>query len=366
MPAQLRRAVPGDLEALVRLENLVFQSDRISRRSFKAFLAGDTDDTLIAHHDGVIIGYAIVLYRAKTAVARLYSIAIDPASAGRGIGAMLLEAAENAAFERDRIILRLEVREDNARAIQLYEREGFHKFARQPDYYEDGAAALRFEKRLRGDTDSAPAVPYYEQSEDFTCGPSCLLMAMAHYLPQFTPSPIMEIRLWREATTVFMLSGPGGCEPYGLAVAAAEHGLSAEIVVSIDGPLFLQSVRSEEKRRVMVLTQEDFRNRAAKCGIHAAIRGFTLDDMRDAVAAGKLVIVLITGYHMFGKKVPHWVLVIGDDGRHLIIHDPWVEDEAGETPAEAARVPIPYQPFMAMARFGRDGLRAAVILGRKA
>ena len=53
-----------------------------------------------------------------------------------------------------------------------------------------------------------------------------------------------------------------------------------------------------------------------------------LDDIRRATAdEGKLVLVLISGFLMFGKKVPHWVLAIGDDGDHILIHDPWVEDE---------------------------------------
>ena len=42
----------------------------------------------------------------------------------------------------------LEVRADNARAITLYDERGYVKFATIPDYYEDGASALRYEKRL--------------------------------------------------------------------------------------------------------------------------------------------------------------------------------------------------------------------------
>jgi len=40
------------------------------------------------------------------------------------------------------------VRIDNAGAIALYRREGFAGTGREENYYEDGAAALRFEKRL--------------------------------------------------------------------------------------------------------------------------------------------------------------------------------------------------------------------------
>jgi ribosomal protein S18 acetylase RimI-like enzyme len=44
--------------------------------------------------------------------------------------------------------MRLEVREDNARAIGLYEKSGYRLFGRKPGYYADGATALRFEKTL--------------------------------------------------------------------------------------------------------------------------------------------------------------------------------------------------------------------------
>ena len=46
------------------------------------------------------------------------------------------------------------------------------------------------------------------------------------------------------------------------------------------------------------------------------------------------------------------------------MHDPWIEDERHETISDAANVPVPYDIFMHMAQFGRDGLRAAIILGK--
>ena len=45
--------------------------------------------------------------------------------------------------------MRLEVRGRNRRAIALYEGEGYCRFGRIEDYYEDGAPAFRYEKALR-------------------------------------------------------------------------------------------------------------------------------------------------------------------------------------------------------------------------
>ena len=46
------------------------------------------------------------------------------------------------------------------------------------------------------------------------------MMAMTALDPSRTMDANDEIRIWREATTVFMTSGHGGCGPYGLALAA--------------------------------------------------------------------------------------------------------------------------------------------------
>ena len=365
MPVAIRQARASDIEALVRIENAVFETDRLSRRSFRQLIERETAEILVAEADGgEVAGYCVVLFRRGSGVARLYSIAVAPERARQGVGRELLSAAETAAFDHDRMILRLEVREDNGRAIAVYSKNGYRRIGRELDYYEDGAPALRYEKMLRGTVPFATRVPFYEQTSEFTCGPACLLMAKAYFEPGFEPTPVLEVRLWREATTVFMMSGPGGCEPFGLAVAAHENGMAAEILVSFYGALFLQSVRSEEKRRVMELAQVDFRNRAEEYGIPVDYRAFGLDDIRAALGAGKLVVVLVSGFLMFGKKVPHWVLAIGDDGEHIIIHDPWVEDARGETTADAAAIPVPHDVFMGMAQYGRK-LRAAVILGKR-
>ncbi|SKA07935.1 GNAT family N-acetyltransferase/peptidase C39 family protein [Consotaella salsifontis] len=367
LPIRLRPASQDDVDHLVELESEAFDADRITRRSFRNLIQSKSAVVTLAvdPDTDALLGYAALLIRASTALARLYSIAVARRAAGRGVGRALLSGMEREAFGRDRIALRLEVREDNQPAISLYRSEGYRPIGRYLDYYADHSPALRFEKTLRGDTALQSTVPYYEQTTDFTCGACCLMMALARDIEGFEMSPVKEIRLWREATTIFMMSGPGGCDPYGLAVAAYEAGLSSEIHVSEPGDLFLEGVRSLEKQKIMGLAQEDFRTRARDYGIPVSVRPFSVADLSAAIAAGKTAMVLVSGYQMFGKKVPHWVLAHGDDGRHIIIHDPWVDDEHGETIADAASLPIPYAAFERIARFGKIGLRAAVFLAKR-
>jgi ribosomal protein S18 acetylase RimI-like enzyme len=97
-----------------------------------------------------LLGYALTMFRAGTRVARLYSISVDPAARGQGLGARLLADAERGARARGCERLRLEVRVHNRRAIALYESRGYLRFARRVGYYQDGTDAFRYEKHLVG------------------------------------------------------------------------------------------------------------------------------------------------------------------------------------------------------------------------
>jgi ribosomal protein S18 acetylase RimI-like enzyme len=147
-PAKLRRGRLRDIDALVALENAVFTTDILSRRSFRHFLTAPKSSLIVAEESGKLAGYALVLYPARSKLARLYSIAVAPHIASRGIGPLLLAAAEAAAARRQRCAMRLEVHEHNTRAIGRYEKSGYRLFGRHRRYYDDGADALRFDKPL--------------------------------------------------------------------------------------------------------------------------------------------------------------------------------------------------------------------------
>jgi [ribosomal protein S18]-alanine N-acetyltransferase len=149
-PAKIRSGHIRDLDALVALENAVFTTDILSRRSLRHFLTAPKSSLIVAQESGKLAGYALVLYPPRSKLARLYSIAVAPHIASRGIGPLLLAAAEAAAARRRRHAMRLEVHEHNTRAIGRYEKSGYRLFGRHHRYYDDGADALRFEKPLGG------------------------------------------------------------------------------------------------------------------------------------------------------------------------------------------------------------------------
>lgn len=146
---RIRRARVPDLSAIVAQEAL-FPSDRMSRASARRFLASPRASVLIAESpDQNVLGNLILLKRADSRKARIYSVVVAPEARGRGIGAQLVAAAERVARSSGREAISLEVRADNAAARAMYEKLGYVVERELPDYYDDGAEGLRLIKRLR-------------------------------------------------------------------------------------------------------------------------------------------------------------------------------------------------------------------------
>ena len=142
----VRRGRVADLDDLCRLDRLVFKHNCMSRRSLRHLLVARSAHVVVAEHDGHISGWAVVLFRSASWIARLYSIAVAPR--GYGLGPALLVAAEVAALARERHTLRLEVHVRNHHAIARYRKAGYQQCGRLKGYYADNADALRFEKQL--------------------------------------------------------------------------------------------------------------------------------------------------------------------------------------------------------------------------
>ena len=192
----IRSATLDDLDTLIAIEQRCFETDRLSRRSFRHLLTRAKAVTLLHEIDGAVTGYALVLFHAGTALARLYSFAVLPEHQGLRIGARLLAAAEAATLEHGYATLRLEVRADNAAARALYHRAGYREMQRLPGYYEDHADGMRLEKTLEARPEpSLVQVPFYEQTLEFTCGPATLMMAMHALDPTLALHRKLELRL---------------------------------------------------------------------------------------------------------------------------------------------------------------------------
>jgi ribosomal protein S18 acetylase RimI-like enzyme len=366
----IRDAKKEDLDALDHIENESFQGDRLSRRRLHHWLKAKNRVMLVCEWQGRVIGYGLVLLHKGTRLARLYSLAVIQAGQPKGYGRALLEALELAASERGRFFMRIEVSQHNARAIALYESLGYWCFDHYHDYYEDHSDALRMQKRIRKGPEHSPvkSTPWYQQTTEFTCGPSALMMAMGALAPETLKQPTLrelELDIWREATTIFMTSGHGGCHPVGLALAAKRRGFEASVWLSTAEPLFTEGVRSPQKKEVIALVDRQFNHQAFDANVDIHYQAPTQVLLDEALSRGDSVLILISTYRLDGRKAPHWVTVTATDPECIYVHDP-DPDDLSKDPLDCQHVPIAREAFDSMSQFGRDKLRTAVVISARA
>ncbi|MFZ5609903.1 MAG: GNAT family N-acetyltransferase/peptidase C39 family protein [Pseudomonadota bacterium] len=363
----IRDATLADLAALTALEAASFATDRLSRRRFRYFLTTANARTLVAlDARGAMQGYVLTLFHKGSALARLYSLAVTPAMRGKGMARVLIAAAETAAQARGCVLMRLEVRADNKTAQRLYHNMGYAAFGAYAHYYDDDEDAVRMQKPLTPLKDGQFLhANYYEQRLKFTCGPASLMVAMQALDRACEVSSLEELRIWREATTIFMTAGHGGCSAHGLALAAHRRGFAVEVFSSPPEVPFIDSVRDAEKKAVMRLVHDDFLSAINARGIPLHARPFTLAELKQRFRDGEIPVVLISSYRFDKEKAPHWVLVTGVDDMFIYLHDPYVDQKAQKTPTDCMHVPVPEKQFMRMARYGRRHLRAALFLKRR-
>jgi ribosomal protein S18 acetylase RimI-like enzyme len=361
----IRAARAEDLDRLLVLENRCFEHDRLSRRSFRHFLSSDTASCLVAERDGELLGYVLVLFHGRTALARLYSMAVAPEHRAQGLGRILLDAAEAVALDGGAAIMRLEVHPANFAAIALYRRAGYLEFGIYRGFYEDDSDALRMQHvlvpRLQPDLSG---VPHYRQTLEFTCGPAALMMAMKALNRRLRLDRRLELSLWRESTTIFMTSGHGGCSPHGMALAAWRRGFAVELFVNDDAPPFLDTVRTPDKKEVIRLVHQEFLEEIRRTDIQVHRQPLSADELSARVAAGAIPVVMISQYRIYGDKEPHWIIVSGCDQRFIYAHDPYISD-AHVTTTDRVSIPILRREFELMARYGRSRLQAAIIVSKR-
>ena len=203
-------------------------------------------------------------------------------------------------------------------------------------------------------------VPHYRQTLTFTCGPASLLMVMRGFDPESSFDRLSELRLWKEATSIFSGSAHGGCGALGLALAAHRRGYEAEVFVNHRGVLLVDRARQAEKREVMRILQDSDLAAAAEAGIPVTYKALNVGGIEEKLRQGYLPIVLVSTAYVHGDRDPHWVVVTGFDGASIYINDPWVSLDQGKTAADMTNKAIPRREFDRMARYGKVKEKAAV------
>jgi ribosomal-protein-alanine acetyltransferase len=143
---QLRRAGLDDLDAIMRIEQAVFESDAWSASTMRAELSDRHGYYIVAFpvgDDATIVGYAGLHSAKRDPQADVQTIAVaEPARRG-GLGRALMTRLIDEARSRGAETVFLEVRADNPGAQQLYTSLGFEEIAVRQAYYQpDGVDAL--------------------------------------------------------------------------------------------------------------------------------------------------------------------------------------------------------------------------------
>jgi hypothetical protein len=210
------------------------------------------------------------------------------------------------------------------------------------------------------------SIPYYNQTTDFTCGPSSLLMAMKSLDLKVEFSRTHDLLLWREANTIFM-GGPGhgGCGATGLALAAHRRGFDVEVWVNHKGTLLGSRPKDKDRVKVMELLQRADLAEMKRLKIPYRIGVRDTDALRRDLAEGALPLVLVNMHYIHDDPTAHWVVVTGIDDDNVTVNDPWISRDLGHTPRKVTDYVVPRSEFPAMTAYGPRKERATLLLRQR-
>ncbi len=134
------------IREVAELERSLFPGDAWSPEQFWQELAHTTRSYLVAVDDGAVVGYAGAFVLPPDS--DLQTVAVAPHAQGLGLASRMIEALLDTARSAGCTHMMLEVREDNSRAIALYERIGYESISQRTNYYPDGGSAVMMRRRL--------------------------------------------------------------------------------------------------------------------------------------------------------------------------------------------------------------------------
>lgn len=256
------------------------------------------------------------------------------------------------------VSVKVELTHDDVTLPPLLEAAGYVRLAppviAAPFPHDPAAVPQGWVKRLA--PGPAPReLGYFRQTTNVTCGAASAQMALAA-LGLAEPSRDAELRFWRDATYL------PGIEPFGLAVGLAGRGAHPRVVADYDGAILLEDATEPWQRELREYVQAGFRRDAAALGVPVERRRFDSAELVDRVTEGRIALVLIDEWPMHDEHCPHWIVVHGRLGDHLLVDDPWTDDTMGETWVDAHELPLHPSDLDRLAQFGDPPYRALVTL----
>ena len=127
------------LDRLFEIEMECFKSEAFTKQQIAQLLTNQNCVSLIALENDKIIGFIIgmVYIEGNILTGHILTIDVSPSHRRRGIGIKLLQELEKIFKNRGVKVSRLEVREDNIAALNLYQKLGYKKVGKLHNYYGD-------------------------------------------------------------------------------------------------------------------------------------------------------------------------------------------------------------------------------------
>ena len=137
------------LDRLFEIEMECFKSEAFTKQHIAQLLTNQNCISLIAKENDKIIGFVIgmVYVEGNILTGHILTLDVSPSHRRKGVGIKLLQELEKIFRSKQVKVSRLEVREDNVAALNLYQKLGYRKVGRLRHYYGD-AHGIILEKVL--------------------------------------------------------------------------------------------------------------------------------------------------------------------------------------------------------------------------
>lgn len=149
MPITIEEASIKYLDRLYEIEMECFKGEAFTKQQIAQLLKNDNSISLVAKVEGKIVGFIIgvLSMENESLVGHILTIDVSPSHRRKGVGMKLLQEMEKV-FRNKRVkICRLEAREDNIAALNLYLKLGYKKVGKLKYYY-GNAHGILLEKQL--------------------------------------------------------------------------------------------------------------------------------------------------------------------------------------------------------------------------
>ena len=162
MKIDIRKAREEDFLAVYRFVSSCPPLEKYFEHFYKIMLRYFQNTCFIAEEGGEIVGFLMgFVSPVHESTYFLWQVGVSPATRGKGVGKLLLKAAENHLKEMDIRKIEVTVDPENEPSLRLFKSSGYMNISRQEgetvhvlenlavkDYYSPGRHFVLFEKRI--------------------------------------------------------------------------------------------------------------------------------------------------------------------------------------------------------------------------